>query len=54
MPKRSMILMPDHQLYTDAVAALKRYHKAQGDNSPTEEVERLRLIAEPLLQAATD
>lgn len=54
MQKRSEILMPDHQLYIDAVEALKRYHEAQNNNSPAEEVERLRLIAALLFQAATD
>lgn len=54
MKKRSMIIMPDHQLYADAVEALKRYHEAQCNNFSAEEVERLRLIAESLFQAATD
>nr|WP_225920073.1 hypothetical protein [Pseudomonas vanderleydeniana] len=54
MQKQSVPLMPDHQLYTDAVAALKRSHEAQRNNSPAEAVKRLRLIAELLFQAATD
>lgn len=52
--KRSIIIIPDYQLRTDAVEALKRYHEALCKNFPAEEVERLRLIAESLFRAATD
>ena len=48
------VLFPDHQMYTDAVEALKRYHQAQTDGASPLEIERLRLIAESQFQAVTD
>lgn len=47
------ILFPDHPMYADAVD-MKRYHEAQASGEPSEEVERLRLIAESQFQAVTD
>ncbi|MCE5993862.1 hypothetical protein LVV80_17850 [Pseudomonas sp. KCA11] len=50
----SKVLLPDHQMYTDAVDALKRYHQAQANGVTGTELERLRLIAEHQFQAVTD
>lgn len=47
-------LLPDHPMYGDAVAAMKRYHEAQAAGESAEKVERLRLIAESQFQAVTD
>ncbi|WP_323828901.1 hypothetical protein [Pseudomonas sichuanensis] len=54
MKTKPVVLLPDHQLYTDAVEALKRYHEAQADGMPPKEIERLRLIAESQFQAISD
>ncbi|SUD69746.1 Uncharacterised protein [Pseudomonas putida] len=50
----SKVLLPDHQMYTDAVDALKRYHQAQANGVTGTELERLRLMAEHQFQAVTD
>ncbi|MBC3455984.1 hypothetical protein [Pseudomonas mosselii] len=47
MSKFPDILLPDHPAYIEAVEAMHRC-------APTNEVERLRLIAESLFQAVTD
>lgn len=54
MPRYPKILPPDHPGYTEAVEAMRRYHEALEASLPTDEVERLRLIAECLFQAVTD
>lgn len=41
-------------MYQDAIEAMKRYHEALGANEPTEEIERLRLIAEAQFSAVND
>lgn len=50
----SKVLMPDHPLYTEAVAALKLYHEAQAAGVGGAELERLRLMAEHRFQTVTD
>ena len=50
----SKVLMPDHQLYIEAVEALKVYHHAEADGVVGKELERLRLMAEHHFQAVTD
>ncbi|MFJ2982653.1 MULTISPECIES: hypothetical protein [unclassified Pseudomonas] len=50
----SKVLLPDHPMYTDAVDALKRYHRAQVTGVTGSELERLRLLAEHQFQAVTD
>lgn len=50
----SKVLMPDHPLYTEAVEALKVYHRAEADGVMGMELERLRLVAEHRFQAVTD
>ncbi len=47
-------LLPDHPAYTEAVEAMRRYHKAQDSGAPAIEVERLRMIAESMFQSVTD
>lgn len=54
MTKKRDVLPPDHPAYTDAVAAMRRYHEALEEGACAEEVERLRLVAESLFQAVTD
>lgn len=41
-------------LIQEAIAALRRYYRAQSDGEVPEQVERLRLIAESAYQAVTD
>ncbi|MBH3391067.1 hypothetical protein I5S62_18340 [Pseudomonas putida] len=50
----SKVLLPDHQMYSDAVDALKRYNQAQAKGVTGAELERLRLMAEHQFQAVTD
>ncbi|QXI40928.1 hypothetical protein HU772_010395 [Pseudomonas xantholysinigenes] len=52
--KRPAPLQPDHPMYTDAVAAYKRYRDAQEAGAPAEELEHLRQHAEFLFQSAAD
>lgn len=47
-------LLPDDPLYQEAVEALKRYHQAQMDERPADEIERLRLEVEQAFQLVTD
>ncbi|MHB2050354.1 hypothetical protein [Pseudomonas sp. VEM90] len=54
MRNSSKILWPDHQAYTEAIEAMRRYHEARDTGAPAIEVERLRLIAESLFQAVTE
>ncbi|WP_110995821.1 hypothetical protein [Pseudomonas sichuanensis] len=48
------VLLPDHQAFSDAMEALKRYHEAKDLGAPPEEIERLKSLAESLFQALTD
>ncbi|WP_423815573.1 hypothetical protein [Pseudomonas putida] len=41
-------------MFTDAVDAMRRYDEAKAAGASSEEVERLRLIAESQFQAVTD
>ncbi|MEX5340453.1 hypothetical protein [Pseudomonas sp. I2] len=41
-------------LMQQAIDALRRYHEAEDSGAASEEVERLRLLAESLYQAVTD
>lgn len=54
MDHRRTPLLPDDPLYEEAVEALKRYHRAQMDERPADEIERLRLEAEEAFQLGTD
>lgn len=54
MPNPPKILPPDHEAYTEAVEAMRLYHKGLDTGAPAIEVERLRLIAEAHFQAVTD
>lgn len=47
-------LLPDDPLYQKAVEALKRYHQAQMDERPADEIQRLRMEAEQSFQLVTD
>lgn len=47
------VLHPDHPMYSDAVEAMKRYHRAQTEGITGAELERLRLLAEHQFQAVT-
>lgn len=48
------VLMPDHEMYLQVTAALKRYHEAKDMGAPANEVERLRQIYNAHAQAVTD
>lgn len=48
------VLMPDHEMYQQVTAALKRYHEAKDMGAPAREVERLRQIYDAHAQAVTD
>lgn len=48
------VLMPDHEMYLQVTAALKRYHEAKDMGAPAYEVERLRQIYDAHAQAVTD
>jgi len=54
MSNRPPLLLPDHPMFTDAVEAMRRYDEAKAAGASSEEVERLRLIAESQFQAVTD
>ncbi|MNE97077.1 hypothetical protein D3C77_729450 [compost metagenome] len=41
-------------LMQQAISAMKRYHEAKDLGTPAEEVERLRLEAESLMQAVSE
>lgn len=53
IPKK-LPLTPEHPMYTQAVDAMKRYQDAQASGLPSEEIERLRQIAELQFQAVSD
>ena len=48
------LLMPDHEMYQQVMAALKQYHEAKDMGAPAHEVERLRQIYDAHAQAVTD
>lgn len=48
------MIMPGDPLMIEAAQALRRYHEAQAANSPVQEVERFRLLAESLFGAIND
>jgi hypothetical protein len=48
------MIMPGDPLMIEAAEALRRYHEAQAANSPAQEVERCRLLAESLFDAIND
>lgn len=48
------MLMPDHEMYLQVTAALKRYHEAKEMVAPALEVERLRPIYDAHVQAVTE
>ncbi|MFJ1572972.1 hypothetical protein ACIOAU_15525 [Pseudomonas sp. NPDC088322] len=50
----SGVLMPDHEIYLQVTAALKRYHEAKDMGAPAHEVERLRQIYDAHVQAVTE
>lgn len=52
--KRPVPLLPDHPMYTDAVAAFKRYQEARDAGAPADELEQLQQCAEFLFQSVTD
>lgn len=54
--KRDMteVLFPDHQAFSDAIEAMKRYQRAKDAGAPPEEVERLKTLAESLFQSIND
>ncbi|ATN09689.1 hypothetical protein CRN80_08470 [Pseudomonas sp. FDAARGOS_380] len=54
MTKKFPIIYPDHPLYTDAVEAVKRYHDAQVNGCPDDEIRRLRQIAETQFRAVNE
>ncbi|MFJ4398245.1 hypothetical protein [Pseudomonas sp. NPDC089396] len=56
MEKRTLIGMVEagEPLIQQAVDAMRQYHEAEDAGWPTEEVERLRLLAESLFQAVSD
>lgn len=50
----SGMVMPDHEMYLQVTAALKRYHEAKDMGAPALEVERLRQIYDAHVQAVTE
>lgn len=48
------VLMPDHEMYLQVTAALKRYYEAKDMGAPVLEVERLRQIYEAHAKAVTE
>ncbi|WP_409289767.1 hypothetical protein [Pseudomonas sp. KCJK8927] len=56
MDKRSFIGMVEagEPLIQQAIDAMREYHQAQDRGASTEEVERLRLLAESLFEAVSD
>ena len=48
------VLPPDHQAFSDAIEAMKRYQEAKDSGAPPEEVEHLKILAESLFQAVND
>jgi hypothetical protein len=56
MDKRTFIgmVVAGEPLIKQAVDAMREYHQAQDRGAPTEEVERLRFLAESLFQVVSD
>lgn len=56
MDKRSFIGMvkAGEPLIQQAIDAIREYHQSQDRNAPSEEAERLRLLADSLYQAVLD
>jgi hypothetical protein len=54
--KRTFIGMVEagEPLIQQAIDAMRLYHEAQDYGAPSEEIERLRLLAESLFQAVSD
>jgi hypothetical protein len=54
--KRTFIGMVEagEPLIQKAIDAMREYHQAQDRGAPPEEVERLRLLAEPLFQVVSN
>ncbi|MEX5340576.1 hypothetical protein [Pseudomonas sp. I2] len=48
------MILAGEPLMQQAIDALRRYHEAEDSGVASEEVERLRLLAESLYQAVTD
>ncbi|WP_323830513.1 hypothetical protein [Pseudomonas sichuanensis] len=48
------VLLPDHQAFSDAMEALKRYQEAKDLGAPPEEIERLKNLAESMFRAIND
>lgn len=48
------VLPPDHQAFSHAIEAMKRYHEAKDLGAPPEDVERLKVLAESLFQSIND
>lgn len=51
---KTEVPMPDHPVYQDATEALRHYLEAKESGAPAQEVERLRLIADAQIKAASD
>ncbi|MDV9031724.1 hypothetical protein Q7C30_006380 [Pseudomonas sp. RAC1] len=49
----SKVPMPDHQVYKDATEAMREYLLAREAGAPAHELERLRLIADAQIKAAS-
>lgn len=49
-----MVIMPDAPQMLQAVEAFKRYHEAGELGAPPEEIERLKFMAESMLQTIND
>lgn len=48
------VLPPDHKAYSDAMEALQRYHEAKDSGATSDDIERLRILAESLFQSVND
>ncbi len=53
-PDTDLVLMPDHEMYLQVMAALKLYHEAKDLGAPVLEVERLRQIYDAHVQLVTE
>lgn len=56
MDKRTLIGLVEagEPLIQQVIDAMREYHQAQGSGAPSEEIERLRLLAEFLFQVVSD
>lgn len=56
MDKRTLIGMVEagEPLIQQVIDAMREYHQAQDSGAPSEEIERLRLLAEYLFQVVSD